>query len=222
MFYDTESRAHGLRHDPFKALVVPRPIGWVATVGADGVANIAPYSFFNGVSDRPPMVMFSVSGRKDTLVNIERSGECTCSMAVASLRDAMNLTSAAVDAGVDEFSLAGLATAPSILVGAPRVAASPAALECRLWRTLALPPDTRRPDDSYTLVLASVVGVHIDDRFIRDGIVDVAAMAPLARLGYMDYSMLTAETMFTMNRPRVGDDGCTVTVDPGQWDGVYR
>ena len=222
MHYDAAKRDHGLPHDPFKALVVPRPIGWVSTIGKDGAANLAPYSFFNAVSDRPPMLMFSSGGHKDSLRNILDTGEFTCSIATWALREAMNLSSAAVAPGVDEFELAGLTKAASRFVKAPRVAESPAAFECRLWQTLPMPPHKPGAPPSYTVVFGQVVGVYIDDAFIEDGIVQSGAMRALARLGYMDYSVLTPENTFTMNRPLASDDGRSATVVPGPWDGVYR
>ena len=220
MHYDTAKRDHGLPHDPFKALVVPRPVGWVSTLGADGVANLAPYSFFNAVSDRPPMLMFSSGGHKDSLRNILDTGEFTCSMATWALREAMNLSSALVAASIDEFELAGLTKAASRYVKPPRVAESPAAFECKLWQTLALPAPPR--GEGYTVVIGSVVGVYIDDAYIQDGLVKSGAMGALARLGYMDYSVLTPESMFTMNRPVASDDVLSAQVAPGAWDGVYR
>jgi flavin reductase (DIM6/NTAB) family NADH-FMN oxidoreductase RutF len=220
MHYDTAARDHGLPHDPFKALVVPRPIGWVSSIGQDGIANLAPYSFFNAVSDRPPMLMFSSGGTKDSLRNILDTGEFTCSIATWALRDAMNLSSAAVAPGVDEFELAGLGKADSRFVKPPRVAESPAAFECKLWQALPLPAPQRGA--GYTLVIGSVVGVYIDDAFIQGGLVQSAEMRPLARLGYMDYGVLTPETLFTMNRPAASEDGLRATLAPGPWDGVYR
>jgi flavin reductase (DIM6/NTAB) family NADH-FMN oxidoreductase RutF len=220
MHYDTDKRDHGLPHDPFKALVVPRPIGWVATLDRQGRANLAPYSFFNAVSDRPPMLMFSSGGTKDSLRNILDTGEFTCSIATWALREAMNLSSAPVAPGVDEFALAGLSKAASRFVKVPRVAEAPAAFECTLWQALPLPAPRR--GDGYTLVIGSVVGVYIDDAFIQDGIVQSAEMRALARLGCMDYSVLTPDTLFTMNRPQASDDGLHASVVPGPWDGVYR
>jgi len=220
MHYDAAKRDHGLPHDPFKALVVPRPIGWVSTLSKDGVANLAPYSFFNAVSDRPPMLVFSSAGTKDSLRNILDTGEFTFSVATWALRDKMNLSSAPVAPGVDEFELAGLTKAASRFVQPPRVAESPAAFECKLWQTLPLPAPPR--GEGYTLVLGMVVGVYIDDAFIRDGVVRSGEMRPLARLGYMDYSVLSPEAMFTMNRPLASEDGLSAQVPPGAWDGVYR
>lgn len=194
MFYDTETNRHGLRHDPFKALVVPRPIGWISTVSRQGIVNLAPYSFFNAVGEAPPFVMFASAGRKDSQRNAEDTGEFVCSLATYELREAMNLTSAKLPPDTDEFVHAGLDKAPSRLVKPPRVAASPAAFECRTWRTIELP--TRH---HYAIVIGQVVGVHIADHVIRDGLVDTLAMRAIARLGYMDYS--TVDSIFSMQRP---------------------
>ena len=222
MHYDALARDHGLKHDPFKALVVPRPIGWVATQAEDGTLNLAPYSFFNAVSDRPPYVMFSSAGHKDTLRNVLATGEFTCSMASWALRDAMNLSSAPVAPGVDEFALAGLTPAPSRFVKPPRVAQSPAALECKLWQTLDVPAHQPGAASTYTLVFGQVVGVYIDEQYIDGGVVQTAAMMPLARLGYMDYAVVGADNLFTLNRPEASADGQSASVRPGAWDGVYR
>ena len=220
MHYPPRQRPPELRHDPFKALVAPRPIGWVATVDAQGRRNLAPYSFFNAVSDRPPMVMFSSGGRKDTLRNIEATGEFTCSMSCWDQREAMNLSSAPVAPGVDEFALAGLQAAPSQWVRPPRVAGSPAAFECRLWKTLELPGTSRGPGN--TVVFGEVVGVYIDDAFIRDGLVRTGEMRPIARMGYMEYSTVTPESVFELNRPLASADGQGAQVPTQAWDGVYR
>ncbi len=195
MFYDTKSNAHGLRHDPMKALVAPRPIGWISTIGRDGIVNLAPYSFFNMVSENPPYVMFSSGSRKDSQRNAEETGEFVCSMATYELREAMNVTSASVPPEVDEFVLAGLSSSPSRLVKPPRVAASPVALECRYWQTITPPSRS-----AYAIVIGEVVGVHIDDRFVIDGSVDTVAMQPIARMGYMDYAVV--DKKFTLGRPR--------------------
>ena len=227
MHYPTTERAPGLRFDPFKALLVPRPIGWIATVDVEGRPNLAPYSFFNGVSDRPPMVMFSCAGAKDTLRNVQHTAEFTCSMATWALRDAMNLSSAPVAPGVNEFSLAGLDAAPSMLVRPPRVAQSPAAFECKVWqiaplRAPAPRPGATAPAQGYTLVIGEVVAVYIDDAFVSDGIVQTARMQPLARLGYMDYSAVSAEACFAMDRPEATADGRSAKMPTGPWDGIYR
>jgi flavin reductase (DIM6/NTAB) family NADH-FMN oxidoreductase RutF len=226
MHYPTSARAPGLPFDPFKALAVPRPIGWIGTLGRDGRRNLAPYSFFNAISDRPPMVMFSSGGHKDTLRNIEETGEFTCSIANWDLHQAMNLSSAPVAPGVDEFALAGLTPAASISIRAPWVAEAPAAFECRLWKTIALPAPTGKPgaapQEGYTMVIGEVLAIYIDDRYLENGIVQTGKMRPLARLGYMDYSVVTPESLFTLNRPTASADGQSAEVQPGPWDGVYR
>jgi len=220
MFYSTEKRDHGLRHDPFKALVVPRPIGWMSTVDVNGKPNLAPFSFFNAISDSPPMLMFSIANGKDSLVNVQATGECTCSMASRSLIDEMNMSSAAVNSEVNEFDLANLAAAESSTVKPARVANSPAAFECRLWKAIELPIVEGR--SGYTTVLVTVESIYVDDRYINDGMVDVAAMEPLARLGYMDYAVVNKDNMFSLNRPEVDASGSTATLQSGPWDGVYR
>ncbi|MGE0874794.1 MAG: flavin reductase family protein [Burkholderiales bacterium] len=226
MYYDIASGRHGLKFDPFKALVAPRPIGWIATIDRDGRHNLAPYSFFNAVSDHPPVVMFSSGGRKDSLHNIEQNGEFTCSMATWALREQMNLSSAPVSRGVDEFALAGLTPAASHAVKPARVAESPAAFECRHWKTVEMPEPVPRPGrpppPRFDVVFGIVVGVYIDDAYLRDGLVETARMRPIARMGYMDYAVVTPETTFTLNRPTVSDDGRSAEVVPGEWDGVYR
>lgn len=199
-FYEPAT-GHGLPHDPFKAIVAPRPIGWVSTLSADGTPNLAPYSFFNAIDDAPPMVAFSSSGTKHSLANIEATGEFVCNLATRALAEAMNATSAAVPAEVDEFALAGLEMAPSRIVAPSRVAASPAALECRLLQVV----DLRALDGTparYRLVIGQVVGVHIDRAYLRDGLFDTAAAGAIARAGYRDeYFEATPETLFRMLRP---------------------
>jgi flavin reductase (DIM6/NTAB) family NADH-FMN oxidoreductase RutF len=185
--------------------VVPRPIGWVSTIGANGVANLAPYSFFNAVSERPHFVVFSSGGPKDSLRNVEETGEFVCSLATYALREQVNLTSAVVPYGVDEFQLSGLTPAPSRLVKPPRVKESPVAFECRHWKTIALPGGAERA--SYSVVFGQVVGIHIDDAFIRDGLVDTGALQPIARLGYREYGVITENTVFAIERPRVDAAG---------------
>lgn len=206
MFYETADNRHGLKHDPWKALVVPRPIGWISSVSKDGVFNLAPYSFFNAVSSNPHYVLFGSGGRKDSVRNIEETGEFVCSLATWDLRHNMNTSSAAVPPGVDEFPLAGLTAVPSRLVRPPRVKESPVALECKHWKTVEL-PGTDGNGAGHLVVFGRVIGIHIDDRFIKDGIVDTAAMRPIARLGYMDYAVVTSETQFTIFRPKVDKDG---------------
>jgi flavin reductase (DIM6/NTAB) family NADH-FMN oxidoreductase RutF len=202
MFYEPAKRDHGLPHDPFKALVVPRPIGWITAVSHRGEVNLSPYSFFNAVSDRPPMVIFSSDGHKDAAAFAEETGEFVCNLATFDLREAMNATSAPLPRGQSEAEHAGLELASSRLVRAPRLAATPAALECRYVQTVPLLGADGR--GSYLLVIGEVIGVHIDDRFVVDGIVDTAAMRPIARAGYRDYFVATPETKFSITRPPGG------------------
>ena len=198
MFYTTEKNDHGLPHDPFKAIVAPRPIGWVTTMSAAGAVNLAPYSYFNGVHSKPPLVMFASESRKDSLTFVEETKEFVCNLATWDLREKMNQTSAPYPRGANEMEAAGLTPAPSRLVKPPRVAESPCALECRYLQTVALHDENGAPLNGW-VVIGRVVGVHIDERFIRDGLLDTAAMKPIARGGYHDYSVLTES--FTMVRP---------------------
>jgi flavin reductase (DIM6/NTAB) family NADH-FMN oxidoreductase RutF len=207
VFYDAISNDHGLKHDPWKALVIPRPIGWISTLSNDGICNLAPYSFFNATSEKPHYVMFGSAGRKDSVRNIEETGEFVCSLATYELRFHMNTTSAPVPHGIDEFPLAGLTVAPSRMVRPPRVKESPVAFECRYWRTIDLPPGVPGGQEGYLVVFGLVIGIHIDDSVITDGIVDSAAMQPIARLGYMDYTVVTPESVFTIQRPTVDTAG---------------
>lgn len=198
-YYDPRD-GHGLAHDPIKAIVAPRPIGWISTVDANGRVNLAPYSFFNAFSTAPTVLGFASEGRKDSLANITATGEFVANLATRALAEAMNRTSAAVAHGIDEMALAGLASAPSRQVRPPRVAAAPAALECKLLQIVALNDLDGRPIGSH-LVLGQVVGVHIDRAFLRDGIFDTVAARPIARLGYRgDYAEVTAS--FEMIRPK--------------------
>ena len=202
MFYQTSSNDHGLPHDPFKAIMAPRPIGWITSISARGEVNLAPYSYFNAVSTRPPIVIFSSEGRKDSLALVEETGEFVCNLATWDLREAMNQTSAPYRRGVDEMREAGLTPAPSRLVKPPRVAAAPCALECKWLQTLTLRDLDGRPLDRH-VAFGQVVGIHIDDRFIRNGLLDTAAMKPIARCGYDQYAVV--EAVFAMTRPEVAD-----------------
>lgn len=222
MHYDAIENRHGLKHDPFKALVAPRPIGWISTLSADGICNLAPYSFFNAVSDRPHYVMFSSQDVKDTLRNVRETGEFTCSMSTWDTRTHMNVSSAPMPADVDEFPIAGLTAAASRFVKPPRVKEAPAALECRHWKTVELPDVQPGTDKGHFLVIGQVVGIYIDDSFIEDGIVNTGAMRPMARMGYMDYAVVTPETTLVINRPVMDEDGSIADVAPKSWDGAYR
>ncbi len=199
-FYEPAT-GHGLPHNPFKAIVAPRPIGWVSTLSARGVPNLAPYSFFNAVGETPPMIAFSSSGPKDSLTNVEATGEFVWNMATRALAEAMNASSAPVPPETDEFTLTGLETAPSRIVAPPRVAASPASLECRLLQIVRLRDLDGQPTANQ-LVIGQVVGVHIHRAFLRDGLFDTGAAHPIMRAGYRDeYVEATPETMFRMTRP---------------------
>jgi flavin reductase (DIM6/NTAB) family NADH-FMN oxidoreductase RutF len=201
MFYEV-AKGHGLPHDPFKALVAPRPIGWISALSASGEVNLAPYSYFNAFSDRPHIVGFSSDGRKDALTFVEETGEFVCNLATFALREQMNATSAPLPRGESEMIHAGLTPAPSRLVKPPRVAESPVALECKWLQTVPLTP--LEGEARYFLVIGQVIGIHIEDRFLVDGRVDTAAMRPIARAGYRDYFVATPETQFAIARPKGG------------------
>jgi flavin reductase (DIM6/NTAB) family NADH-FMN oxidoreductase RutF len=201
MFYDTAADNHGLKHNPFKALIVPRPIGWIGTRSKAGICNLAPYSFFNAVSDQPPVVMFASAGHKDSLANIEETGEFTCSLTSYDMAQQMSLTSAPLPRGQSEYAFAGLETAPSELVRPPRVKGAPAALECKLLSVTALHDLTGKPIDRY-MVLGQVVSVFIDERCLIDGRFDMTAARTIARCGYSDYTVI--DTLFSIQRPPGG------------------
>jgi flavin reductase (DIM6/NTAB) family NADH-FMN oxidoreductase RutF len=197
MHYDAIANTHGLTIDPFKAIVAPRPIGWVSSLSRTGIPNLAPYSFFNAMAEHPHYVVFGSGGMKDSLSNIEATGEFVVNLATHALREQVNASSARVAPDVDEFKLAGLTQAPSRFVKPPRVAESPAALECRLFQVVPLPDDHGDAQD--WAIFGRVIGVYIDDRFIHEGRVNTAAMKPIARLGYSEYA--TVETVWRMRRP---------------------
>ncbi len=198
MFYDTEMNKHGLAHDPFKAIVSPRPIGWIGTKGKDGSINLAPYSFFSPIADKPKLIMFSSSGRKDSQRNVEETGVFTASMVSRDLVDKMNTTSAPAPYGTDEFELAGLSAAPGRLVDAPYVAEALAALECRVVQVMPL-AGLDGVVSGNTMVIGQVVGIHIRDEAIKDGRLDMSMARPIGRLGYMDYA--DAGDVFEVMRP---------------------
>jgi flavin reductase (DIM6/NTAB) family NADH-FMN oxidoreductase RutF len=199
MFYEPDKRDKArLPHDPFKAIVAPRPIGWITSISSKGEVNCAPYSYFNGVNSRPNVVMFASEGHKDSVSFIEETGEFVCNLATWDLREAMNVTSAPLARGINEMERAGLAPAPSRLVKPPRVAASPCTLECKLIKIVAMETAGGKPLDC-RVVFGEVIGVHIDDRFIVGGLLDTAAMKPIARCGYDQYAVV--ESVFSMARP---------------------
>ena len=180
MFYTTEKNDHGLPHDPFKAIIAPRPIGWITSMSASGAIKSRALFVFNGIKSRPPMVMFASEGRKDSLEFIEETKEFVCNLATWDLRDQMNHTSAPYPRGVNELTEAGLTPAPCRLVKAPRVAEAPCALECKWLQTVEVKDIDGRAMDGW-VVFGQVVGVHIDERYIRNGLLDTAALKPIAR-----------------------------------------
>ena len=204
MFYETAGNRHGLPRDPFKSLVVPRPIGWVTTCSREGAVNLAPYSFFNAVAAKPPIVMFSSNGAppsegdKDSLTNCEETREFVVNLATWDLREAMNLTSTPAARGVSEMGLAGLEALPSHLIKPPRVKGTPVHLECRYLQTVELPCEEAVGRNA--MVLGQVVGIHIDDAVLTNGLIDMSKLKPIARLGYMDYTRV--DYVFTMERPQ--------------------
>jgi len=203
MYYETDKNNHGLRHNPLKACVVPRPIGWISTVDAGGVTNLAPFSFFNLLSYDPPFVMFSAGvheaddGKKDTVANVEATGEFVYNMATWGQKDQMNESAWIIDRTVDEMAATGLEPVPSRLVRPPRVKGSPVQFECRLHQIITLPGN--RPSADHQLVIGRVLAVHIDDAAVTaDGRIDVVKLRPIARLGYKDY--ISVQEIFEMEK----------------------
>ena len=201
-FKPMQHRDAGLSHNPLKAIVSPRPIGWIASKGADGSLNLAPYSFFNAISENPAMVMFSVQSdhethRKDSLRNIDETGEFVVNIVSEAQFEAMNISSGSYPYGESEFDHAGLATEYSQTVAVPRASGVPAALECRHFQTIDLPQN----DDGggYVLVIGTVTGIYIDDNVVENGLVKYEAFVPISRLGYRDYGRVT--DIFQASRP---------------------
>jgi len=200
MYIDTPSD-HGLAFDPFKAIITPRPIGWISTLDKNGTPNLAPYSFFNALSSSPHMLMFSSEGLKHSAENARDTGEFVFSLATKSLQHPMNASSDTLPAGVNEYEAAELEMAECKKVNAPRVAVSPASMECKLLRCEEVMDLDGNPTDTF-LTIGQVVAVHIDDKYIKDGRFDTAAAQPLARCGYRDYSAV--EEVFEIMRPTDG------------------
>ena len=193
---------HGLPHDPFNAIVGPRPIGWISTCDAQGRLNLAPYSFFNAFNYTPPIVGFSSIGAKDTLRNVQQTGEFVWNLATKPLAEAMNASCATVPPEVSEFELAGLTPAPSRLVAAPRVLESPVAFECRVTQIVQLHGADGTPAQSW-LTLGEVVAVHIATASLKDGVYDTAAAQHILRGGGPgDYFDIGPAQLFRMFRPR--------------------
>jgi flavin reductase (DIM6/NTAB) family NADH-FMN oxidoreductase RutF len=199
MFYEPKN-GHGLPHNPFNALITPRPIGWISTRGVDGVDNLGPYSFFNGVSYEPPQVMFASTGRKpdrargkDSIGNAIDTGVFCVNVVGFAMREAMNASSKPAPRDVDEFDLAGLARTECETIACSRITEAPASMECKLVRTVDL------PGDANIVAFGEVTGIHIKDDCLVDGIFDVTRYQPLARLGYQDYTRVTE--LFSLVRP---------------------
>jgi flavin reductase (DIM6/NTAB) family NADH-FMN oxidoreductase RutF len=202
IFFEPGNRDRNLfPHDPFKGVIVPRPIGWISTMSEGGALNLAPYSFFNGVLSWPQIVAFASESQKDSATFAIETGEFVWSMATWDLREKMNLTSAGLPRGESEFAYAHIATAPSKLVRAPHVAGSPAALECKVTQVVRL-LDMNGQETPGLLVLGQVIGMHIDERFMKNGRFDLAAAKPIARCGYDEYTVV--ERVFSLKRPESG------------------
>jgi flavin reductase (DIM6/NTAB) family NADH-FMN oxidoreductase RutF len=198
VFYETKENQHKLAHDPFKAIVSPRPIGWISTLSRDGIANLAPYSFFNAMGDNPKMVMFGSAGIKDNARNVMETGEFTCNFASENLKDVMNKSSYGCPPEVSEFEFASIEAAPGKLVKCPRVAKAYAALECKVLQVINPVDLDGNPTDNH-LILGQVVGIHISEDAIRDGRFDVTITKPVSRLGYFDFA--TTNEVYEMKRP---------------------
>lgn len=199
-FYEP-ARGHGLPHDPFNAIVAPRPIGWISSRDADRRLNLAPYSFFNAFNYRPPIVGFASVGDKDTVRNLRETGEFGWNLATRALAGQVNASSAAVAPEVDEFALAGLTPAASRVISVPRVAETPVSFECRVSQIVQLQGASGRKVETW-MVFGEVVGVHIATRLLRDGLYDTAAGEPILRAGGpADYFTIDAAHRFQMRRP---------------------
>lgn len=200
-FYEP-SNGHGLAHDPFNALVAPRPIGWISSKSRDNVLNLAPYSFFNAFNYHPPLIGFSSIGYKDSVRNAEDTGEFCWNLVTRSLSEAMNETCAAVGPDVDEFALSGLTPKPSRVISVPHVAESPASFECRVTQILQLAGVDGEKVETW-VVFGEVVGVHIAQHLLTDGVFDTAAAEPVMRGGGpADYFTVGAKNKFQMHRPK--------------------
>ena len=197
MFYQAD-QPHGLPHNPFKAIVAPRPIGWISTLSKSGVANLAPYSFFNGICDVPPIVMFSSGGVKDSMRNAVETGEFTFNYVSRSAQDAMNVSSGGYPHGDSEFEIAGLAMAEGVTVACPRVRDVPAAMECKVIEVVT-PTTLDGSVSPYHIVIGQVTGVYIDDAMLTDGRFDVEKADPIMRCGYRDYT--GTDGLFELIRP---------------------
>ncbi|HEV2675513.1 MAG TPA: flavin reductase family protein [Aliidongia sp.] len=200
-FYEP-SKGHGLPHDPFNAIVGPRPIGWVSTRGLDGSVNLAPYSFFNAFNYTPPIIGFSSTSPKDSLRNARDTGEFVWNLTTRDLAEQMNQTCAMVPYGTNEFALAGLTSLPSRLVSVPRVAESPVHFECKVIEIIQMKSHTGVLAQAW-LTLGEVVAVHIDKALLKDGIFDTFGAGIVLRAGGPSaYAAIGPETRFDMHRPK--------------------
>ena len=203
MFFTPGNHPNTLSHNPFNAIVVPRPIGWISTLSKSGIPNLAPYSFFNAVAYDPPQVMFAATsahshgGQKDSVQNAQDTGEFVVNVVTYDLREQMNASAVSAPSDVNEFEYAKLTPEPSKMLQAPRVAESPIHLECTYTQTVELPTDD--PTAPNTVVFGQVVGIHIRETVIKDGKLDLATIQPVGRLGYLDYVHVTQS--FNMDRP---------------------
>jgi flavin reductase (DIM6/NTAB) family NADH-FMN oxidoreductase RutF len=201
LHYYEPASGHGLRHDPFNAIIAPRPIGWISSRDAKGHVNLAPYSFFNGFNYHPPIIGFSSTSWKDSVANIQETGEFVWNLATMGLAQQMNATAAHVAREVDEFTVAGLTPAPGRIVGVPRVAESPVSFECKLTQIIQLQGADGRKVSGW-LTLGEVVAVHIDKRMIKDGVYQTALARPIVRAGRRgDYFEIRPDAQFEMVRP---------------------
>lgn len=210
IFYSTDGTGPGFKelgfaHNPFLALVVPRPIGWISSVDGRGIANLAPFSFFNAISSRPPMLFFGANGAhlnaggdKDSLRNVRETGEFVANLVTWDQRQQMNDSSASAPRDIDEMDAVGLEKLPSKLVKAPRVKGSPVHFECKLVKFVELPADPKSGEQN-TMTIGRVVGIHIDERLVAEGMVDITKARPIARLGYLDYTAV--DEVFEIKRP---------------------
>ncbi|MBF96634.1 MAG: hypothetical protein CFH34_01628 [Alphaproteobacteria bacterium MarineAlpha9_Bin4] len=204
MFYETKKNNHGLKFNPFKSCIIPRPIAWITTISEDGEDNCAPYSFFNGVASDPPMVMFanngpapSLRGPKDTFTNIKNNKEFVVNISTYESKDKMNKTCAPLSSGESEIEYASLETKESNFIKPKSLKISPINMECVLYKIVDLP--NTNENEYNAIIIGKVIGINIDDEFIKDGIINVKKLKPLARLGYMDYSAV--DNIFSMKRP---------------------
>ena len=202
LHYYEPANGHGLKHDPFNAIIAPRPIGWISSRDAKGNVNLAPYSFFNGFNYHPPIIGFSSTSWKDSVANIQETGEFVWNLATMDLAQQMNATAAHVARDVNEFAVAGLTAVPGKRVNVPRVGESPVAFECKLTQIIQLQGADGVQVDTW-LTLGEVLGIHIDPALLKEGVYDTAAAQPILRGGGPgDYFGIGPEQLFRMRRPR--------------------